>query len=165
MNAKYKLTSASKDARVKSYRFSTDSKDSEEVLTLRLQIKRRNAEIREYNKRIAAYIAAGVTKKTKILGTWVEVPYCYEDILDTYRVRVMGRGPRAAIKQRARELGYICDVNLYLPQELAEYFDVYVGHNDGVEADKYARAHGHSGTFDGNKSIYNYWDSKSYYWQ
>lgn len=126
----YKLTSENREPRVKSYRLTTTDRNDPDILALRAQIKRVNADIVAQNKLTMQKIKDG-TQRWKYNGpdaSWTKVSYTTDDIKPSYRVRVMGRGPRASQRDEARRLGYESDLSLYLPLDLAEYFDVYVGH-------------------------------------
>lgn len=154
----YQLTSSGRDARVKSYRFSTTDRNDPQITALKDQIKRRNAEIRKVNERIIGYIRHGKTRPTKVAGSWVNVPYTLDDINDTYRVRMMGRGPRKSIQREARYQGYMCDLNTYLPLEFAASFDVYVNHNVNKEAERAARRLGYANIWEANNAIAAKWN-------
>lgn len=119
-------------ARVKSYRGTVKTLADDSLLALKENIRTINAEARIRNKEIVARaqmnngLVQAYDRDTNSTR-WVELSA--QHLRPTYRVRTMGRGPREAVVAAARSKGYICDLAVYLPQEFATHFDVYVQKN------------------------------------
>lgn len=125
----------SKGIRAKTYRGTVATKDDASLLSLKENIKKLNAVARKRNKDImeeALQNGGKLYRYSREQNGWVLTNANVEHFKPTYNVRVMPRGPRQAIKEQARAKGYICDLRIYLPQEFATHFDVYVSkiHNE-----------------------------------